>query len=68
MNSYNRRNFIKASVAGGIGATLIRPFDTFASIGAVQNYSSEVALTTGDNRLHRLSERRELFLNRIMFQ
>ncbi|HAM11148.1 MAG: hypothetical protein A2X05_13725 [Bacteroidetes bacterium GWE2_41_25] len=50
MNSYNRRNFIKASVAGGIGATLIRPFDTFASIGAVQNYSSEVALTTGDNR------------------
>ena len=50
MSSYSRRNFIKASVAGGIGATLIRPFETFASYGAFQNYSSEVALTTGDNR------------------
>ena len=50
MSSYSRRNFIKVSVAGGIGATLIRSFDAFASYGAFQNYSSEVALTTGDNR------------------
>jgi uncharacterized protein (DUF362 family) len=50
MSFYSRRNFIKASVAGGIGATLIRPFDTFASFGTTQQFSSEVALTTGDNR------------------
>lgn len=50
MSSYSRRNFIKASIAGGIGTALIRPFDTFATFGAVQHYSSEVALTTGDNR------------------
>ena len=50
MSTYSRRNFIKASVAGGIGATLIRPFDSFASFGAAQQYSSEVSITTGDNR------------------
>ena len=50
MSFYTRRNFIKASVAGGIGATLIRPFDTFASAGYAQQFSAEVALTTGDNR------------------
>jgi uncharacterized protein (DUF362 family) len=50
MSSYSRRSFIKASVAGGIGAALIRPFDTFTPFGAIQDYSSEVALTTGDNR------------------
>lgn len=50
MSSYSRRNFIKASLAGGIGATMIRPFDTFASFGTAQQFSSEVSLTTGDNR------------------
>jgi uncharacterized protein (DUF362 family) len=50
MSFYSRRCFIKASVAGSIGATLIRPFDTFASFGTAQQFSAEVALTTGDNR------------------
>jgi uncharacterized protein (DUF362 family) len=50
MSLFTRRNFIKASVAGSIGATLIRPFDTFASSGSAQQFSAEVALTTGDNR------------------
>lgn len=50
MSSYTRRNFIRVSVAGGIGATLIRPFDTITSPGTAHQFSSEVALTTGDNR------------------
>jgi uncharacterized protein (DUF362 family) len=50
MSTYSRRSFIKTTIAGGVTATLIRPFDTFASFGAVQDFSSEVTLTTGDNR------------------
>jgi uncharacterized protein (DUF362 family) len=50
MSTFNRRSFIKTSIAGGVAATLIRPFNTFASYGTAQEFSSEVALTTGDNR------------------
>jgi len=50
MSTFNRRSFIKTSVAGGLAATIIRPYDTFASIGVQQASGPEVSLTTGDNR------------------
>jgi uncharacterized protein (DUF362 family) len=50
MKTYNRRNFLRTSVAGGIATAFIRPFDTFASVGMPDQQSSRVSLTTGDNR------------------
>jgi uncharacterized protein (DUF362 family) len=50
MGVYDRRNFLKTSILGGLAATCIRPFDTFASFGTPVQFSSQVALTTGDNR------------------
>ncbi len=50
MTTFNRRNFLKTSILGGVAATCISPFDTFASIGNRERLSSGVALTTGDNR------------------
>jgi uncharacterized protein (DUF362 family) len=55
MTTFNRRNFLRTSLIGGVAATCIRPFDTFASIGSVvsgqeQIVSPRVSLTTGDSR------------------
>ena len=33
MTAYSRRNFLKTSLIGGVAATFINPFDTFASMG-----------------------------------
>lgn len=49
MPVYNRRNFLKTSILGGIAATCINPFDTIASFGK-QEFAARVALTSGDNR------------------
>jgi hypothetical protein len=50
MSNYSRRNFIKASVIGGVAATCINPFSTYAGSGNQESFVSSVALTTGDNR------------------
>jgi uncharacterized protein (DUF362 family) len=50
MSFYNRRNFLKTSVMGGVAAACIRPFDAFSSIGKMDQLSTRVALTSGDNR------------------
>ncbi|MEI6047988.1 MAG: DUF362 domain-containing protein [Bacteroidota bacterium] len=50
MATFNRRNFLKTSIMGGVAATCIRPFDTFASYGIQEQAAARVALTTGDNR------------------
>jgi len=50
MTSFTRRSFLKTSVIGSVGATLIRPFDTFGAFRANENFGSQVAITTGDNR------------------
>ena len=50
MTTFNRRNFLKTSILGGVAATCINPFDTLASFGKQQQISSRVALTTGDSR------------------
>jgi uncharacterized protein (DUF362 family) len=50
MTTYNRRNFLKTSIAGGVAATCIRPFDVLASFGKQDLAIARVALTTGDNR------------------
>lgn len=50
MATFTRRSFLKTSVIGGVAAAYIRSFDTFASSGREKQFSSSVALTTGDNR------------------
>lgn len=50
MASFNRRSFLKTTIIGGIGATLIRPSDLVASFGKQEQFSSQVSLTTGENR------------------
>lgn len=50
MTSFSRRNFLKTSIMGGVAATFIKPFDTFAAIGNPEAFSSRVAITTGKNR------------------
>lgn len=50
MTTFNRRNFLRTSIIGGVAATCIRPFDTFASPVIEEKSSSRVALTTGESR------------------
>lgn len=50
MTTFNRRNFLKTSVMGGLTAAYIRPFDVLASLGQQEHFDTQVALTTGDNR------------------
>ena len=50
MTTFSRRSFIRTSVIGGVSAVCLKPFDVFASHGREENFTSEVALTTGSNR------------------
>lgn len=50
MTTFNRRNFLRTSIIGGVAATCISPFDAFAAFGNQQQYVARVAITTGDNR------------------
>ncbi len=50
MSSFTRRNFLKTSIIGGVGAAIIRPMDSFVSSRIDGSFTSKVALTTGDNR------------------
>ncbi len=50
MYSFNRRNFLKTTVLGGVAATLIHPANVFAFSEEAKTTASSVALTTGDNR------------------
>lgn len=50
MGAYNRRNFLKTAILGGVTATFIRPFDTFGSLLKQELFSSQVAITSGDSR------------------
>jgi uncharacterized protein (DUF362 family) len=50
MTNFDRRKFLKTSIIGGVAATYINPFDSFASVGNQNPVNSKVSLTTGDNR------------------
>ena len=50
MTTFNRRNFLRTSIIGGVATTCISPFDAFAAFGNQQQYVARVAITTGDNR------------------
>jgi uncharacterized protein (DUF362 family) len=50
MNTFDRRNFLKTSVFAGVAASCFDPIKTFASFNNHDQFSSRVALTTGDNR------------------
>lgn len=46
MTNYNRRNFLKTSIMGGVAATCFGPLN----LGYQEHKSAKVALTSGDNR------------------
>ena len=50
MSDYNRRDFLKASVAGTIGFTLFHPGSIIPSVMNQESTSSRVSITTGENR------------------
>jgi uncharacterized protein (DUF362 family) len=50
MAKFNRRNFLKTSLIGGVAVTCIKPFETLASFGQQEQFSAQVSITSGDNR------------------
>jgi len=50
MGTYNRRNFLKTSIMGGVAVTFIKPLNNFVPFGKADQFTSRVGLTTGDNR------------------
>jgi hypothetical protein len=50
MTTFTRRNFLRTSVIGGVAATCINPYETLAAFGKQEQFSTRVALTSGDNR------------------
>jgi len=50
MTTYNRRNFLKTSIIGGVAATCFSPLGALASAKNQEQFSAHVALTSGDNR------------------
>ena len=50
MTTYNRRNFLKTSLTGGVAAAFIKPFDTLASLGLQGNFAARAAITSGGDR------------------
>ncbi len=50
MTTFNRRNFLRTSIMGGVAATFINPLDTFAVRVSEEKFPSRVGLTTGTNR------------------
>lgn len=50
MNSYNRREFLRTSLIGGVSATCIFPEKVIASLLPRENVSSRVSISTGNNR------------------
>jgi uncharacterized protein (DUF362 family) len=49
MTNFNRRNFLKTSLMGGVAVTCLKPLRN-SSLFFPQELSSSVALTTGNNR------------------
>ena len=50
MAASSRRDFLKTTIMAGFAATCFRPFDSLSSFEKQEQFSSRVALTTGDNR------------------
>jgi len=50
MTRFTRRNFLRTSIIGGMAATCIKPFDTLAAFGKQEQFSTHVALTSGNDR------------------
>jgi uncharacterized protein (DUF362 family) len=65
MASFTRRNFLKTSVIGGLGATLIRPYNGISRSFLPQNNGSQVAISTGDNRADMVFRALKPFSNEI---
>lgn len=51
MKTFNRRNFLRTTVMGGIAATIIDPYNTMTSLGMQEQKPASVAITTGDSRV-----------------
>lgn len=50
MNRYDRRDFIRTSIAGGLAAAFLSPSDIMGKAVAKPGYEARVALTSGDDR------------------
>jgi len=50
MNSFNRRNFLKTSVMGGLAVSLYNPLTGMPSFNIQEPLPTSVSLTTGNNR------------------
>jgi uncharacterized protein (DUF362 family) len=51
MSNFNRRNFLKTSLLGGVAVTCLNPLNSFASVPyPIAAIPSSVGLTTGTNR------------------
>jgi uncharacterized protein (DUF362 family) len=50
MNIYNRRDFLKTSLMGGVAVTCLNPVKAVSSIFNQENEGSRVAITSGDDR------------------
>ena len=50
MNKIDRRSFLKTSVLGGVATTFMVPMSPFASFGKQEDFTSSVAISTGDHR------------------
>ena len=50
MTTFNRRDFLRTSLIGGVAASCFSPVNAIGVPGIRDNNSARVALTTGDNR------------------
>src|SRR5450759_5352076 len=50
MSTFNRRNFLKTSLMGGVAVTYYNPFKAIAPVWDSENQNTRVSLTSGDNR------------------
>ena len=50
MSTFNRRNFLKTSIIGGVAATYFSPVKAIAPFWYPGNISARVSLTSGDDR------------------
>lgn len=50
MRTFNRRNFLKTSLMGGVAVTCYNPFKAISPVWDSENQNTHVSLTSGDNR------------------
>lgn len=65
MTTFNRRNFLKTSIMGGVAVTYLNPLSSVTSVLNPQGSSASVGLTTGNNRADLAFRALQPFSNQI---